>query len=441
MAAQILPMPGVKAPAQTAGHFVRLGETGHRQLSDLHAEGRFSPRRVVVDASRLNHQKELLSALRASGTQFVLDTKAAELAAEAKFAGFARGAPWAECGDGRPLGPNLYSPKAANDVIGGMARFAVEHQVHSVLAPGHFLSNGSKSEWFPVDQEACVALRRALDREGGPHIRIDYELIVPHVVLNEVDDRGEFADALKDLPFDNLWLRASGFGSDAGPLTTQHYIKSLFSLHNLGKPIVADYLGGLISLAAVSFGAISGFAEGIGERERFDAREWHKPPMMRADDHGFGRTKRIAITDFGRTVTATELQKLCEAKGGRRLVACGNRNCCPHGLPDMLRNPKRHGIYQRQNQIRQIETIPDFNRAQHFLDGEMTRVDRLAWQIKELRTGDQELTRRMVHHSRRMEKLRATLEHLYETQGRDVPRAAPIIEQQHSSERGGTVSR
>jgi hypothetical protein len=90
MAAQILPMPGIKAPAQTAGHFVRLGETGHRQLADLHAEGRFSPQRVVVDASRLHYQKELISALRKSRTPIVLDTKAAELAAEAKFAGFAR---------------------------------------------------------------------------------------------------------------------------------------------------------------------------------------------------------------------------------------------------------------------------------------------------------------------------------------------------------------
>jgi hypothetical protein len=440
MAAQILPMPGIKAPAQTAGHFVRLGETGHRQLADLHAEGRFSPQRVVVDASRLHYQKELISALRKSRTPIVLDTKAAELAAEAKFAGFARGAPWAECGNGRPLGPDHYEPKAASDVLGRMARFAVEHQVDAILAPGHFLSNGAKSVWFGTDQRACIALRRALDREGGPHIRIDYQLLLPHVILDEVSERGEFAEALEDLPFDNLWLRASGFGSDAGPLTTHRYIKSLLSLHNIGKPIVADYLGGLISLAAVSFGAISGFAEGIGERERFDAREWDKPPMIRGDDHTFGQTKRIAITDFGRTVTATELQKLYEAKGGRRLVACGNRDCCPHGLPDMLRNPKRHSVYQRQAQIRESETTPDLNRAQHFLDGAMIRANRLAWQIKELRTSDEKLMNRLVQHSRRMEKLRLMLEHFHDTEGRDAPRALAVIERQNASRhKGGNV--
>ncbi|MEO6784397.1 MAG: hypothetical protein ABI407_22685 [Bradyrhizobium sp.] len=79
MAAQILPMPGFKAPADPVGYFVRLGDSGHRQLADLHAEGRFSPKRLVVDASRLRHQKELVEALRASGTRIILDTKAAEL--------------------------------------------------------------------------------------------------------------------------------------------------------------------------------------------------------------------------------------------------------------------------------------------------------------------------------------------------------------------------
>jgi len=48
MAAQILPMPGFKAPADPVGYFVRLGDSGHRQLADLHAEGRFSPKQVAA---------------------------------------------------------------------------------------------------------------------------------------------------------------------------------------------------------------------------------------------------------------------------------------------------------------------------------------------------------------------------------------------------------
>jgi hypothetical protein len=425
---QILPLPTVRATAQPVGHFYRVGDTGHRQLADLHAEGRFSPKRVVVDASRLHHQRELMRALRASGAQIILDTKAAELGAPAKFSGFASGAPWSECGGGGPLGPDHFSPRASTDVIDRIARFAVENSVHRVLAPTHWLAAGADSDWFDVDRRACVALRNELDRAGGERIAIDYPLIVPHVAIDEVDERGRFIGGLKDLPFENLWLRASGFGADAGPLTTRRYINSLSAMHNVGHPIVADYLGGLIGLAAVSFGAIGGFAEGIGELERFDARGWDKPPRTSEDDQEFGRAKRIAVSGFGRSITLSELKLLHDAKGGRRLVVCNDRNCCRHGMPDMMANPKRHTVYQRIQQIRELERIPDLNRAQHFLEGEMTRADRLARQVKDLNTGDERLKKRMMDHSHRMEKLRSTLEDFHLVRGTDAPRALPIIE-------------
>lgn len=263
---------------------------------------------------------------------------------------------------------------------------------------------------------------------GGRDIAIDYPLIVPHVALDEVEQRGQFVAGLKDLPFDNLWLRASGFGSDARPLTARRYINALTAMHNIGHPIVADYLGGLIGLAAVSFGAISGFAEGISELERFDARGWHKPPKTPDDDQQFGRAKRIEVSGFGRSVTVAELKLLHDAKGGRRLVTCNDRSCCLHGLPDMLGNPKRHSVYQRMQQIHGLERTPDLSRTQHFLDGDMTRADRLARQIKDLKTGDEKLSKRTLAHSHRMEKLRSTLEHFHSLRGTEAPRALPIIE-------------
>jgi hypothetical protein len=359
------------------------------------------------------------------------------LSAQAKFSGLARQAPWSNAAGGNLLGPDQFAPMAATDVIGQIARFAVENQMHAVLAPGHYLNKGSATDWFEVDRKACVCLRQSLDRAGGKHISIDYSLLVPHVLLNDIAQRGEFIDGLKDLPFDNLWVRASGFGAGVGPLTARRYINSLSSLHNLGKPIVADYLGGLVALAANSFGAISGFAEGIGERERFDARDWHKPPKPRDEDHTFGPVKRVAISGFGRTVTTDELKRLSEAKGGRRLVACGDRSCCPHGLSDMLSNPKRHSFNQRQGQVLAMERVPDLSRAQHFLDVEMAHADRLARQVKALRTGDDMLNKRMAEHSHRMEKMRATLEHFHETRGRDLPRALGVIHRMNAQESVG----
>lgn len=52
---------------QPVAHFFRLGDSGHRQLAAIHAAGGFPASRVVVDASRLEAQKELVDALKASG--------------------------------------------------------------------------------------------------------------------------------------------------------------------------------------------------------------------------------------------------------------------------------------------------------------------------------------------------------------------------------------
>lgn len=95
MAAQILPFPKPAAGlASPLACFVRVGEA-HNRLADLHAAGHFPARQVVIEASRLRHQRELVSALRESGAEIVLDTEAAELAAPAKFAGHSHHAPWA----------------------------------------------------------------------------------------------------------------------------------------------------------------------------------------------------------------------------------------------------------------------------------------------------------------------------------------------------------
>ena len=356
----------------------------------------------------------------------MLDTKATELAAPARFGGLARGAPWSASGDRGPLGPEHFKRRASSDVIGQMARFAVQHQVQAVLAPGHFLREGSRSPWFAVDRGACVALRAALDREGGGEIAIDYALILPHTALNEPGVRGDIVAGLEGLPFDNLWIRASGFGSDGAPATTARFIAALWGFNNLGKPVVADYLGGLVGLASIAFGAVCGVAHGIGERERFNARSWHKPPPIRSDESG-GPAVRIAVPGLDKSLTIPELKLLAKARGGTRLVVCGDRDCCRNGLDDVVQNPRRHTAYQRFAQIRDVERTPDLSRERHFLDGEMTRVDRSARRIKELRTGEEPMMRTLMGHSRRVERLRATLEHLHETCRDDHPRSLSAI--------------
>lgn len=438
MNAQILPMPGMSAPAQPVAHYVHIGLTAHRQLETLHAEGRFPVRRVILDAARLRFQKDLIAALRASGAELILDTNIAELSALGRFDGQVKTAPWASAN--APLRPSDFAATSRRDVIGEIARFAIANGLDAVLSPAHFLQNGSRDEWFDVDRSSCVALRQALDRGGGKDISINYLLIPSYAQLHDEAERGAFLHGLEALPFDNLWIRASGFGSDATPLGARRYITALSGLHNLGKPIIADNLGGLIGLAAIAFGGASGIAHGIGERERFSAGDWHKPRKKNDDGQQGGHQTRIAIPGLDKSLTINELDMLARARGGHRLVICGDRNCCSHGRDHMVKNWRAHFLHQRFGQVARLEKIPDQNRARHFLDADMAEADRLARQIKDLRISDSDLSARLTTHSRKIENLRSALENLFEVRGRSSARALAVIRtdkhQDHGSENG-----
>jgi hypothetical protein len=387
----------------------------------------------VIEASRFRYQRELISALRESGAEIVLDAEAAELAAPAKFAGHSRQAPWA-LPDG-PLGPDHLRKSAPDDVINQIARFAVVNRVDVVLSPSHFLGDPACADWLSIDTAACRALRAALDREGGSHIAIDYPVIMSGTALSDMSTRGMVLSALSDLPIDNVWVRVSGFGSDAGPLTMKRYLSSISSFHNLGKPIIGDYLGGIAGMAALAFGALSGIGPGIGERERFDAATWHKPPEPRSEDAEFGRAVRVGIPVIQRSVTLKELNLLVSAKSGTRLCGCGDRACCPHGYRDMVADPRRHAAHQLFKSISSLEAVPDLRRETHFLEGPMAEADRLARQIKALRPTSTEavklgvdaesLMKRLEQHSRRLEKLQVVLERLHEARGEEEPRTMP----------------
>jgi hypothetical protein len=373
--------------------------------------------------------------LRADGAEIVLDTKVAELSTPGKFSGYAKDAPWAEIGKGKPLRADHFAPNPVGDIFGKIARFAVEHHVDAVLAPTHFLGDKAFDNWFRIDRVSCLAMRQALDCEGGQAIAIDYLLIAPHTTLNDDTIRSSYLSGLDSLPYENLWVRASGFGNDASPLTTKRFITSMSALHNLGKPIIADYLGGLVGEAALAFGAVSGIAHGIGERERFDAGSWHKPPQKSEDGKG-GRTVRILIPGLDRSATRNELQLMVKARGSHKLVACDNRACCPHGLKDMIGDPRQHAAYQSFAVMDELASIPDLSRERNFLVGRMTEVDRQARQVKDLKFSTEEaaawkvdadkLTKRLTDHSRQIEKMRLSLEDLHESRGDGAPRARPI---------------
>lgn len=432
---KIVPFPLSASAKSPLADFVRIGGA-HKKMADLYASGRLPATRVVVEASRLKHQKEFIADLRHDGIEVVLDTEVAELAAPQKLRSHCWSAPWGEVSNGQVLGPQFFSAGEASGVIERIAQAAIEYGVNTVLAPTHYLADPHCPGWLTVDRKACVLLRSALDRHGGELIAIDYPVIAPHTLLNDNVFRGEISEIISDLPVDNIWIRASGLGSDAGPQTLRKYLSAMGGFHNIGKPIVADHLGGIPALAALAFGAVSGISHGIGERERFDARSWPKPATPKREEDGFGRANRICISGFGKSLTNKELEVLLSANGSRRYVVCGDRKCCPHGYKDMVERSRAHAAYQALTPIRTLENIPTLSREHYFLSGPMADADRLARAVKQLKPATEKATllnidveklmRRMHDHSRKLEQLRTTLENIHESRNKEAPRARQI---------------
>lgn len=425
--AEIIPLRSGQQPWSHIGDYLRVGETGHHQLESLIEEDRVRTNRAVFDASGYAFQKELARRFKENGAEITLDPKTAELAAAAKFAGRTASTPWA---DGLDTPRTFYNRQDA--VCLAIAEHAVCEGFHRVISPTHFLKNGASDPWLQIDVESFKKTRKYLDDLGGRNIALDYGLIVTRNDVVDEAVRGAITASLFDLPFDNLFLRISRFGADASPAQIRRVISSLAGFHNLGRAVVLDYLGGLTAHAALAFGAASGLARGLGDRERFDASAWEKfPAPKKDDDQNGGAAKRVKIFGLDKSLTIPELNALAKAKHGHRLLVCSDRDCCHRGLEGMLADRKAHFATQERKLIGDLEGVPDPKRVEHFLSHELAVADRLARQIKDLKPVESELQprkgqtaaqaaekliARLSEWAQRNEKTRVVLENLHELQ-------------------------
>lgn len=163
------------------------------------------------------------------------------------------------------------------------------------------------------------------------------------------------------------------------------------------------------------------FYETEMSRKRHDRSS---PPFAQA-----GSGARLAH----RHLTPTELDVLASAKNGRRICGCPDRACCPHGYKSMIEDPRAHTARQLFRTIGDLEAVPDLRRETYFIDGQLGEADQKARAVRALRPDPsaaarhklnvENLMKRLDDHSRKVEKVRATLENLHETRGPDAPRA------------------
>ncbi len=264
-------------------------------------------------------------------------------------------------------------------------------------------------------------LREALDKAGGKNISLDYPLIIPYSLLRDAAQRRAMIKDLANLPFDNLWMKISGFGADASPVGVRRIITNTQDFHALKKPIVADCVGGLTSLAMLAFGTVAAISHGVAEKERFDTNSWN----TRNQKGGGGQSSRLYFPGLDRYFKLKDAELIMKTKGGRRLLACHDRDCCALGFEDMTKNPKAHFMIQRRKQLLDLEKNHHDRRVARFIDHHLTSADRIARQAAKLKI-DEVISKPLQKASIRLDRMRGVLEDLDLTLGSEYTRSQSL---------------
>jgi hypothetical protein len=397
-----LPLPNQDPIAQ----FVRIGYD-HRQMDELLAAGRFPVDRTVFRAALISQQADLLAALRAAGRETVLDTGVIDLVHPWRYKTNASNVPWSA--EDRPLNHADITKREFALVI---ARFVVEHGFDAVLSPTHYLENVTDGR-FEANVIACKRLREALDREGGRHIAIDYHLSIAHTALRDPAQRTHVIQRLANLPAQNLWLHVSPFGITSSAAVVRRFIETVYDLLVLKTPIIVDGVAGLPALALLAFGAAGGIAHGVTQHERFTAPSNTEP--KREKGRGGSQAVRALLPALDCQLSRSEYDLIVAAPGGRRAIACADRSCCPRGLDDTWAKPKAHYLRQRRLPLENLANIPNLRRAEHFLNVDLTQIERKAREIGRLKILDEKLKLKIDARVEQIEKFYGVFTDLQES--------------------------
>jgi hypothetical protein len=413
------------------GSFLRVGHTGHRKLEALIAASRLRFRRFVFDAAHIDEQKDLLTTLERSGCEIVLDPNAAETATLGRFKSSVSALPWGN--PDRPWEPSDFGRTRNLDTAKAISEFAVRHKVDAVLAPTHCIDT-FPSPWLSIDLRLCDELRHELDRAGGKHIQVDFQLITTNTLPKDRPARETLVASIRHAPAENIWLRASGFGATATGAATRAFIETARSFHEADKPIIADHAGGLSALAAAAFGGVGGFCHGMNQKENFRLGDWKKPATG-----GGGSAKRIYVPELDRSFKEDQLNALFSVKGTRARFGCNDTTCCAHGTEDMIENPHRHFVIQRSRQIKTLSEVPEARRAEHFLLHYLDPAVRSARLASRLKYGDDDIAKLVNETKKRLTNLRDPLGDLHSTSASATRSVTPKFRgsDQHSQSAAG----
>ncbi len=138
------------------GNYLRPGRNDHVVLSQLLAEERLDFTGLVVNPCLVDRHSNLLDEARRQGLETVLDQLSLELSTEGGITRSGVAAPpWAGTG---VLTPPDFLPDWLSEHVSAIARFAVEGEFSSVLAPAPLLDT-LDDDWLAVDARIVEKLR------------------------------------------------------------------------------------------------------------------------------------------------------------------------------------------------------------------------------------------------------------------------------------------
>ncbi len=401
----MLPRP-LKVAPQPLGFYLRPGQLGHHDLTNVLLSGPQKIFGAVIDATMTEKQKDLRDQLLANRLDVILDPKTQPAAFEHGFRPSMSKLPW---GEDRPHRVDDFKDLIGRQRIIRLAEFIVANSFTQVLAPTHYISSPN-DQWFGVDTESVRWLRSELDKRGGKSILIIYSLAISNALFKDREQRAAIISGLAGLPIDSLWLKVDNFGADAGPLTLTRAMDAIADFHALGLPIIADHVGGIPGLGLLAFGAVGGIAHGIAQGEKFSSYSWRIPPTSPG-----GGGWRVYCPPLGITLTRKEADALF-ASSPRAKAMFGNRNtiACPRGVDDMLSQPVRAFVVQRAEEIAGLSSVPEAMRPQHFLEKTVRPMTDCALAATKIswKEGDAlgaKLSSRFTKHRKHVEDLRITL--------------------------------
>jgi hypothetical protein len=343
--------------------YFRPGRNDHTSILQMLAAGPPSFSGAVLDASLEKRHRELRLQLENHRHECVLDPMALELATPGGWERDAlRQLEWA--GKERHV-HDRFAGSGVAALVDPIAKFATEKRYSAVLAPTHFIQS-IDDPWWKIDRRAARRLRHQLDSSGRPDIPIYYRLAVPRQTLIDREQRFGFVAGLAEIEIDAVWLCLHPASSRSGPAVVRSYLDLCRDLAAMGIPLVAERTG-FLGLVLMGMNAVGGIESGITLGQGFDANRLLSPPTR--DDSGsvFGPQPRVYLERLGVTLTRAEAQALLGARGMKRRFACQDRPCC-RSWEDMIRDPRRHFLFTRAQEVASLSRIPIHDRPILCLD-------------------------------------------------------------------------